>query len=85
MAKGFAVGFRIEHPQELINCLQLGPDWAPLAAQGKGKLPVADYRLATEIPYPQVGGVSLGVTCPPAPGRVAWGGFFGGPRAGGGP
>ena len=25
--KGFAVGFRIEHPQRLINEIQYGKDW----------------------------------------------------------
>lgn len=26
-AKGFAVGFRIEHPQRIINQIQYGKDW----------------------------------------------------------
>lgn len=42
----FAAGFRIEHPQALLNELQYGEDLASLAAKGKGPLPVADYRLA---------------------------------------
>jgi len=42
----FAAGFRIEHPQVLLNELQYGEDLAPLASKGKGPLPVADYRLA---------------------------------------
>eukprot|EP00277_Geminigera_cryophila_P000040 CAMPEP_0179421154 /NCGR_PEP_ID=MMETSP0799-20121207/9597_1 /TAXON_ID=46947 /ORGANISM="Geminigera cryophila, Strain CCMP2564" /LENGTH=505 /DNA_ID=CAMNT_0021194907 /DNA_START=65 /DNA_END=1579 /DNA_ORIENTATION=+ len=49
----FAVGFRIEHPQGLINSLQLGQEWSALVQAGKGAIPVADYRLATEIPHPK--------------------------------
>ena len=48
----FAVGFRIEHPQESINALQLGAEWSQRVQRGAGDIPVADYRLATEIPYP---------------------------------
>lgn len=42
----FAAGFRIEHPQALLDELQYGSTLAPLASRGKGPLPVADYRLA---------------------------------------
>jgi uncharacterized FAD-dependent dehydrogenase len=45
----FAAGFRIEHPQVLLDTLQYGSELAPLAARGKGKLPVADYRLAHTV------------------------------------
>ena len=38
-ARPFAVGFRIEHPQALINRLRYG------AAANRGILPAADYRL----------------------------------------
>eukprot|EP00741_Cyanophora_paradoxa_P022905 tig00021525_g22125.t1 len=38
-----AVGFRIEHPQELINRIQYGAQAAHPA------VPVADYRLATQV------------------------------------
>eukprot|EP00898_Chlorokybus_atmophyticus_P003394 jgi/Chlat1/4055/Chrsp26S04108 len=41
--KDFALGFRIEHPQEFINRVQYGV-WA--AEVPTGKLPVADYRLS---------------------------------------
>ncbi|CAN0838295.1 Uncharacterized protein Cbei_0202 [Linum grandiflorum] len=43
--KDFAVGLRIEHPQELINNIQ----YASLATdvrRGRGKVPVADYKVA---------------------------------------
>ncbi|KAL9224157.1 hypothetical protein vseg_000221 [Gypsophila vaccaria] len=46
--KDFAVGFRIEHPQELINSIQ----YAGLADEvhkGRGKVPVADYKLANYL------------------------------------
>eukprot|EP00980_Cylindrotheca_fusiformis_P006909 scaffold1442_cov128-Cylindrotheca_fusiformis.AAC.30 len=34
-AKGFAVGFRIEHPQKLINDIQYGDEWGPSVQTGK--------------------------------------------------
>ena len=34
-AKGFAVGFRIEHPQSLINEIQYGEDWGGRALTGR--------------------------------------------------
>lgn len=43
-AKPFAMGFRIEHPQSLINSVQYGEEPAALVLQGKGPLPVADYK-----------------------------------------
>ncbi|KAL2641923.1 hypothetical protein R1flu_009510 [Riccia fluitans] len=46
-AKPFAVGFRIEHPQELINELQYHK-FANEVQRGKGRLPVADYKLASD-------------------------------------
>jgi uncharacterized FAD-dependent dehydrogenase len=33
--KGFAVGFRIEHPQKLINKIQYGNEWGPTVVTGK--------------------------------------------------
>lgn len=41
-AKEFAVGFRIEHPQEMINLSQYG-------SANIGNLPVASYKLATKL------------------------------------
>mmetsp|Transcript_15037 Transcript_15037/g.36743 ORF Transcript_15037/g.36743 Transcript_15037/m.36743 type:complete len:731 (+) Transcript_15037:20-2212(+) len=34
-AKGFAVGFRIEHPQKFINKIQYGDEWGPTVKTGK--------------------------------------------------
>mmetsp|Transcript_53008 Transcript_53008/g.128599 ORF Transcript_53008/g.128599 Transcript_53008/m.128599 type:complete len:717 (+) Transcript_53008:72-2222(+) len=34
-AKGFALGFRVEHPQALINQIQLGHEWGPCVTTGK--------------------------------------------------
>lgn len=45
--KPIAAGFRIEHPQELINNMQYGP-FGQLCQQGVGPVPVADYRLAMQ-------------------------------------
>ena len=42
-AKAFAVGVRIEHPQELIDRIQYG------SAAGHPRLPPASYRLSREI------------------------------------
>ena len=41
--KPFAMGFRVEHPQQLINTIQYGK-WAD-----NGKLPTADYRLTANF------------------------------------
>jgi uncharacterized FAD-dependent dehydrogenase len=46
-AKPFAVGFRIEHPQEMINAARLG---AYAGAVDDGALPAADYRLTWQPP-----------------------------------
>ncbi|KAF9662723.1 hypothetical protein SADUNF_Sadunf18G0084000 [Salix dunnii] len=46
--KDFAVGLRIEHPQELINSVQyssLGTE----VYRGRGKIPVADYKVASYV------------------------------------
>jgi uncharacterized FAD-dependent dehydrogenase len=42
--KAFAVGFRVEHPQELIDRIQYGK------AAGRAGVPPADYRLAARAP-----------------------------------
>ena len=34
-AKGFAAGFRIEHPQKIINKIQYGNEWGGMAYSGK--------------------------------------------------
>jgi uncharacterized FAD-dependent dehydrogenase len=44
-AKPFALGFRAEHPQALINCIQYGD-----VAAKNSKLPPADYKLAENLP-----------------------------------
>ena len=51
-AKPFAVGFRVEHPQPLIDKIQYGLDQRP------GTLPPADYKLADN---PALGGAPRGV------------------------
>ncbi len=51
-AKPFAVGFRAEHPQALIDQIQYGP------AAGKPGLPPADYKLADN---PRIEGEARGV------------------------
>lgn len=46
--KDFAIGLRIEHPQQLINSIQ----YAGLAAEvqgGRGRVPVADYKIANYL------------------------------------
>lgn len=46
--KSFAVGLRIEHPQELINSIQ----YSELAAEvqrGRGRIPVADYKIVKSV------------------------------------
>jgi uncharacterized FAD-dependent dehydrogenase len=41
-AKGFAVGFRIEHPQNMINEIQYGDEWGPSVVSGKSKTDTAN-------------------------------------------
>lgn len=48
-AKAFALGFRIEHEQSWLDEAQYGEADARGVARGKGKIPVADYTLATNI------------------------------------
>jgi hypothetical protein len=40
-------GFRIEHPQSLIDRIQYR-QWAEAVDRGRGKVPVADYTLAAQ-------------------------------------
>jgi uncharacterized protein len=49
-AKPFAMGFRIEHPQDVIDKVQLGEEAARKVERGAGKVPVADYRLTASVP-----------------------------------
>ncbi|XP_057509739.1 uncharacterized protein LOC130792260 isoform X2 [Actinidia eriantha] len=46
--KEFAVGLRIEHPQELINNIQYS-GLATEVRSGRGKVPVADYKVVKYI------------------------------------
>ncbi|XP_031271240.1 uncharacterized protein LOC116129648 [Pistacia vera] len=48
LPKDFAVGLRVEHPQQLINSIQ----YSRLAAEvrnGRGKVPVADYKVVKYV------------------------------------
>lgn len=49
-AKPFAMGFRVEHPQSVIDCAQYGDELATQVDRGRGKLPVASYSLAARVP-----------------------------------
>ncbi|MEO5648358.1 MAG: FAD-dependent protein [Ginsengibacter sp.] len=51
IAKGFALGVRIEHPQELINHIQYGKsNWADTSAlMEKNGLPPASYSLVEQV------------------------------------
>ncbi|KAL3824657.1 hypothetical protein ACJIZ3_020686 [Penstemon smallii] len=46
--KDFAVGLRIEHPQELINNIQYS-ELSSEVQRGRGKVPVADYQVAQYV------------------------------------
>jgi uncharacterized FAD-dependent dehydrogenase len=41
-AKGFAAGFRVEHPQRLINEIQYGSEWGPSVVTGKSMTDTAN-------------------------------------------
>lgn len=46
--KDFAIGLRMEHPQQLINEIQYS-DMAAAVQNGRGKVPVADYKIVKSI------------------------------------
>ncbi|KAK6944327.1 FAD-binding domain [Dillenia turbinata] len=46
--KDFAVGLRVEHPQELINVIQYAGS-ATEVHRGRGKVPVADYKVVNYV------------------------------------
>nr|XP_016437513.1 PREDICTED: uncharacterized protein LOC107763540 isoform X2 [Nicotiana tabacum] len=46
--KDFAVGLRVEHPQELINSIQYS-GLANEVLSGRGKVPVADYKVVEYV------------------------------------
>ncbi|KAL3154855.1 hypothetical protein ABBQ38_011397 [Trebouxia sp. C0009 RCD-2024] len=46
--KPFALGFRVEHPQALIDTIQYGQEYAAEVRRGKGRVPVADYSLTAQ-------------------------------------
>jgi hypothetical protein len=52
--KPFSVGFRIEHPQALVDTAQYGEHIAAQVQRGRGKVPVADYRLAANVDAAQL-------------------------------
>jgi len=47
--KTYAMGFRVEHPQEYIDQLRYG-EWASRVQRGRGPLPVASYKLTAQVP-----------------------------------
>ncbi|XP_059285719.1 uncharacterized protein LOC132039199 [Lycium ferocissimum] len=60
--KDFAVGLRVEHPQELINSIQYS-GLANEVQNGRGKVPVADYKVveyvnAVDIALPSNSGLT---------------------------
>lgn len=46
--KDFAVGLRVEHPQEMINIIQYSK-LANEVRSGRGKIPVADYKVVEYV------------------------------------
>jgi uncharacterized FAD-dependent dehydrogenase len=57
--QSFAAGFRIEHPQGMLDTIQYGAKYAGYVDNGKGPLPVADYRVANTVPD----GIAAGRAC----------------------
>jgi uncharacterized FAD-dependent dehydrogenase len=48
-AKGFAVGFRVEHPQKLINSIQYGGEWGPSVLTGKRSTDIVNLDYFTTL------------------------------------
>ena len=57
--QSFSAGFRIEHPQGMLDTLQYGSKYAGYVDNGKGPLPVADYRVANTVQD----GIAAGRAC----------------------
>jgi len=57
--QSFAAGFRIEHPQGMVDTIQYGSKYAGYVDRGKGPLPVADYRVANTVQQ----GIASGRAC----------------------
>lgn len=57
--QSFSAGFRIEHPQGMLDTLQYGSKYAGYVDNGKGPLPVADYRVANTV----TDGIAAGRAC----------------------
>jgi uncharacterized FAD-dependent dehydrogenase len=53
-AKGFAVGFRVEHSQKLINKIQYGLEWAPSVVTGKKTTDVANEEFLASFERPSI-------------------------------
>jgi uncharacterized FAD-dependent dehydrogenase len=83
--KGFAVGFRVEHPQSLINKIQYGDKWGPSVVTGKAATDRANRKniLTSETPLitkePQVQTINPG-QLPVASYRLATNEAFDGTR-----
>ena len=82
--KDFAVGFRIEHPQSVINRAQYGELAEHCALSGKGLLPPASYRLATTVKTPAADDRPLERTTSERPDAASGGGAKDAGRGGGG-
>jgi uncharacterized FAD-dependent dehydrogenase len=50
-AKGFAVGFRVEHPQKVINKIQYGNEWGPSVVTGKSVTDVANQDFFSSMEH----------------------------------
>jgi len=48
-AKGFAVGFRVEHPQKLINKIQYGAGWASSVVTGRKTTDAANQEYLSSL------------------------------------
>ena len=57
--QSFAAGFRIEHPQGMLDTIQYGEKYAGYVDRGAGPLPVADYRVANTV----ADGIAAGRAC----------------------
>ena len=83
--KDFAVGFRVEHPQTVVNAAQYGEHSEQCLKNGKGALPPASYRLATTVNDAEEEGAAGGAEPSGAEGGAKGGGAEGGGAKGGEP
>jgi len=62
--KGFSTGFRVEHPQRIINQIQYGKEWGPSVVTGRSATDQSNKQFFDELPSDHEEDVIAGETHP---------------------